>query len=260
MSAPNVSYVPEGLWQPYETAERRAVSAVAVLWYALLAGAAAVLLFLIVPGLDPAITRIFYDGGHHFAGDSSPLFQTARAVFNVSFFLTCVATVAGLVIAGRTGGSWLGFGVRHWLYLALCLIVGPLIVANLGLKDHYGRARPRNVVEFGGVKAFTPAYQPADQCSRNCSFVSGEASSVYIIFFAGVFLLRRHARKMMLLGIVFGSLAGLTRIAQGGHFLSDVVFAGIFMALTAAGLRLLFDAMQADTTRAHDAEFVSPVA
>jgi lipid A 4'-phosphatase len=74
--------------------------------------------------------------------------------------------------------------------------------------------------------------------------VSGEASSVYTVFFAGAFLLRRHSRKMIAGGIVLGSLAGLVRIAQGGHFLSDVIFAGILMALTAASLQLLFDTIQ----------------
>jgi lipid A 4'-phosphatase len=34
-------------------------------------------------------------------------------------------------------------------------------------------------------------------------------------------------------GTVVGAAAGFVRIAQGGHFLSDVVFAGLLMALTA---------------------------
>jgi lipid A 4'-phosphatase len=49
---------------------------------------------------------------------------------------------------------------------------------------------------------------------------------------------------MVVLGMVLGSLAGLVRIAQGGHFLSDVVFAGVFMAMTAALLQLLFETIQ----------------
>jgi hypothetical protein len=31
----------------------------------------------------------------------------------------------------------------------------------------------------------------------------------------------------------------LIRISQGGHFLSDILFAGIFMALTASALHIL---------------------
>jgi lipid A 4'-phosphatase len=42
-------------------------------------------------------------------------------------------------------------------------------------------------------------------------------------------------------GTVCGFAAGLVRIAQGAHFLSDVIFAGIFMAMTAGlAYRALF--------------------
>jgi len=33
-------------------------------------------------------------------------------------------------------------------------------------------------------------------------------------------------------GTVGGLATGLVRMAQGAHFLSDIVFAGVFMALT----------------------------
>jgi lipid A 4'-phosphatase len=61
---------------------------------------------------------------------------------------------------------------------------------------------------------------------------------------------------MIALSVVLGSLAGLTRIAQGGHFLSDVVFAGVFMALTTACLQLLFDTIRATDS----AEIAEPLA
>jgi lipid A 4'-phosphatase len=246
MWAPEVSFGSKGHWEVYEAAERPDVSAFAVMKGALAAGAAALLLFFFVPNIDMAVTHIFYQGGQSFVGNSSPAFLATRASFSLMFYLTCIATLAGLVVAGRpASGICLGLAFNKWLFLALCLILGPLVVSNIGFKDHWGRARPRDVVEFGGAKAFTPVFPPSDQCGRNCSFVSGEASSVYIVFFAAAFLFRRHARRMIALGIVLGSVAGLTRIAQGGHFLSDVVFAGVFMALTAACLQLLFDTIRA---------------
>ena len=123
----------------------------------------------------------------------------------------------------------------------LCFLIGPLIVTNLGLKDHWGRARPRDVIEFGGSKAYTPPFPAANQCEYNCSFVSGEASSVYVVFFAAAFLFGSYARRLVALGVVMGSLTGLVRMAQGGHFLSDVLYAGVVMALTAAVVQLVFD-------------------
>jgi lipid A 4'-phosphatase len=38
---------------------------------------------------------------------------------------------------------------------------------------------------------------------------------------------------------VLGTLMGIIRMGQGGHFLSDVVFAGLFMALVVLLLRRL---------------------
>jgi lipid A 4'-phosphatase len=244
MLAPNVSFGSVGYWEASGSPEPSTISARGMIKGTLYIGAAAVLLFLLVPGLDITVAHHFYEGGRHFIGSSSPVIRFSRGAFNLFFYLTCALTVAGLIISARAAGSWLGFKFNKWLFLALCLIVGPLVVTNIGLKDHWGRARPRNVIEFGGSRTFTSPFRPSNQCVRNCSFVSGEASSVYIVFFAGAFLLRRNSRKMVALGIVFGSLAGLVRMAQGGHFLSDIAFAGVFMALTAATLQLLFDTIQ----------------
>ena len=43
-------------------------------------------------------------------------------------------------------------------------------------------------------------------------------------------------------GTISGLVAGFVRIALGAHFLSDVVFAGLFMALTVLALRRLIGA------------------
>lgn len=221
---------------------------------ALITGAIAFLLFQSLPGLDMAIAKEFYEGNNRFIGITSPMVWAVRDGFSFAFYFVCAATVVGLFVAGRLSGSCLGLTFNKWLFLTLCLVIGPLVVSNIGFKDHWGRARPRDVVEFGGAKAFTPVFPPSDQCGRNCSFVSGEASAIYIVFFAAAFLLRRHARRLILLGIVLGSIAGLARIAQGGHFLSDVIFAGVLMALTAASLQLLFDTIRAaDIAERHEA-------
>ena len=98
-----------------------------------------------------------------------------------------------LFMAGCAAASMLGMAAiywrKHWtaLDLARCwflvavLVVGPGLVANSIFKDNWGRARPREVVELGGTKPFTPPLLPATSCSRNCSFVSGEASSMFVL-------------------------------------------------------------------------------
>ena len=48
-----------------------------------------------------------------------------------------------------------------------------IIVVNALLKNNWGRARPNDILELGGIEKFTPWYQFSESCASNCSFVSG---------------------------------------------------------------------------------------
>jgi len=207
--------------------------------FAGVSGSAAALFFSLFPSADLAVARLFVTTDGSFVG-AAVLVQFGRYVFQAIFIAACLLAVAGLFATWSRPTTWLGQRITGWLFLALCLAVGPGVVANLALKDQWGRARPAQLSEFGGTRAFSPALLPSDQCRRNCSFVSGEASSMFMVFFAAAFMRRRRARRLVLAGIGFGALAGLVRMSQGAHFLSDVVFAGVLMALTAAAISFLF--------------------
>ncbi len=196
------------------------------------------LVFLTKPDLDLIAGSYFYKGNGRFIGQEERWIIFLRGVFIV-FFWACVAlAIAGLVMT-RKGTAWLGFSMPHWLFLAICLGVGPGLVANLMLKDQWGRARPKQVAEFGGSKVFTPPILFSKQCPRNCSFVSGEASSTYLPFYAAAVLVPQNAVALVTVGTIMGLAAGAVRMAQGGHFLSDVIYAGVFMALTVLLVRRL---------------------
>lgn len=222
------------------------VTAIGMLQWALVVGACALVLFVCAPQIDLMFANIFYLGNHQFAGKASELVPIIRWTFIVFFYLVCIVTVIGLVMTARSRKSWLDLNLSKWLFVSLCLLTGPLFVTNIGFKDHWGRARPRDVIEFNGAKAFTAPFPPSHQCNYNCSFVSGEASSIFIVLFAGALLFKPLSRRFVAMGIVLGGLAGLMRMAQGAHFLSDVVFAGILMAITAAALKLLFEALASE--------------
>ena len=197
-------------------------------------------LFTLDPKFDLAVSGLLFDGRRGvFVGDSAPL-EAVRIFFKTIYIATTVVALAGFIAAQFFVRRWLGLDPAKWLFLCLCLLTGPGVVANLALKDQWGRARPKQVVEFGGDKVFTPALTPAKQCDKNCSFVSGEASSIYMVFFAAGCLFPRRGRQLIVTGLATGSIAGLVRMSQGGHFLSDVIFAGIAMALTATALHQLF--------------------
>lgn len=198
----------------------------------LMGGLGAGLLFLAFPVIDLQFGRIFYEPGIGFTGNTHWAVPTLRSYFIV-FYFSCVAlAIVGLV---RTRGArrvWLQLTAMQWLFFAICLGVGPGLVANLLFKDQFGRARPKQITEFGGQKAFTPPLLPARECPSRCSFVSAEASSVFVPFFAAALLFSRWALLLAASGTVAGLVVGLVRISQGAHFLSDVIFAGVFMALT----------------------------
>lgn len=205
------------------------------------AGVFAAIVFYSFPELDIDTSQLFYASGrYNFIGVNALAVDALRLMFFIVFVVICLFVCAGCVIAMFSGRPWLGLPKSKWLLCALCLVTGPGLVSNFGLKNTWGRARPTQIVEFSGTKAYTLPLTPSDQCARNCSFVSGEASNLFMGFFALAFLFLSHARLFLAAGIVMGSLAGLVRMSQGAHFLSDVMFAGVIMAITVALVQLLY--------------------
>lgn len=118
------------------------------------------------------------------------------------------------------------------IFLLFTLGLGPGLIVNTILKDRWGRARPAQIREFGGSRRFTKAFVMSDQCRRNCSFVSGDAAMGYYGL-AFAFVARRRRVIIASAGLLAGTTIGLIRIAQGAHFLSDVMLAGVFIFLIA---------------------------
>lgn len=209
----------------------------------LLTGAAAAAVMLTWPEIDLEVSEALrLCPSASFAAPWCLVDPTLEAVRNGFIVLSVIIGVATVIGGLRTileRRGLVGLAQMRWLYLAAALAVGPGVVANVVLKDNWGRARPRQVVEFGGAQQFTPPLVPANECRRNCAFVSGEASSIYIPFFAAALLLPQVRVALIVAGAGLGTIAGVIRIAQGAHFLSDILFAGVFMALTASMLHIL---------------------
>lgn len=104
-------------------------------------------------------------------------------------------------------------------------LLGPILLVDATLKEHSGRTRPVNTVNFGGSKQFTPAFIPADQCQKNCSFVSGHVATASFIMAFGWLGAPAVRRRWLLASIAFGGAFALVRMVPGGHFLSDTIFA-----------------------------------
>jgi lipid A 4'-phosphatase len=203
-------------------------------WVSIIIGGLAIVLWRLVPDLDLIIARSLYLGGGLFVGNEVFFVTVLRNSLIVAFFATALFTIVTAIHLHRRGGTLFGLDKYRWFFVALCMGLGPGIVTNVIVKDQIGRARPKSVQEFGGDKSFSAPLVPAGQCRWSCSFVSGEASSSFVIFYAGAIAAPAAAPALITIGTVAGLLTGLVRMLQGAHFFSDVVFAGVFMALTVA--------------------------
>ncbi|MCI5150170.1 MAG: phosphatase PAP2 family protein [Candidatus Electrothrix sp. MAN1_4] len=114
------------------------------------------------------------------------------------------------------------------VFILLLLAIGPGLVVNVLLKGELGRPRPRQVVEFGGKYQFTQCWQPG-RGGSNSSFPSGHAAIAFFLM-APWFVLRngkkRYAEAFLMTGLLFGTLVGIARVLQGGHFATDVLWSG----------------------------------
>lgn len=208
------------------------------LWpLALVAGL--IVLFRQVPQIDLWFSGLFFDPEQGFFLKDLWLARLTYAVFrDLPYWL--IPLLLWLSVASWHWGGPAERPVRRSLvFLLLVLLLGPGLLVNEMLKNNSGRARPAQVEQFGGDRQFTPAFVLADQCQRNCAFVSGH-SAMGFFFIALAWALRD--RRWWLIGGLIGTVVGLGRIVQGAHFLSDVLFSLVVVALTALlCARLVFD-------------------
>ena len=116
------------------------------------------------------------------------------------------------------------------------MALGPGLLVD-GMKDISHRPRPVQLREFGGTRDFRPFYQFDGACPRNCSFPSGEAAAAFWML-APASLAPLPLRPAALgAALLFGLATGGLRMAFGGHFLSDVLLAGILTIGVALALR-----------------------
>jgi membrane-associated PAP2 superfamily phosphatase len=147
--------------------------------------------------------------------------------------ITALAAPAGLAILGKLilPHRRMLIASRAALFLLLTLAIGPGILANIILKEHWGRARPIDVTEFGGTDRFTPWWDPRGPCQSNCSFIAGEPSGAFWTLAPAALAAPQWRPLAFGAALVFGAAVGLFRMGAGSHFFSDVVFAGVLMFL-----------------------------
>jgi lipid A 4'-phosphatase len=209
-------YVPRGIW---------------------LAFVATSLIFVVFPQIDLGFSRLFYIQGGGFEVNGV---WYERLVYYTSEVLVTLVTLALIALwaYGRLARSQrlpVRVSGRKLAVLLLVLALGPGLIINWALKEHWGRARPVSLVEFGGAQTFSPAWVISDQHGH--SFCSGHAGATFFLIAVALIVPDRRRRQWVALTAAWGILVGLTRIASGGHFLSDVLVAFFIVLILTLMLR-----------------------
>lgn len=186
------------------------------------------------PALDIGVSRLFFDGtGFRLADQWWVRILQQSVGYAVGLSLSSVVVL--YAFNRKSGRQVWGVAGRTVLYLFLVLVLGAGLTVNVLLKDTFGRARPRNIAEFGGGQQFTGAFVVSGACATNCSFSSGDAAGAFFLLATASALSRRRAVLLAALG--FGALVSFSRIASGAHFLSDVVVSFFVMLILTDALR-----------------------
>ena len=206
------------------------------------------IVFAVWPGLDLSVAHDFYRHGSFFGDDR--FLRFARDVFQVTPFVV-LAAYAALWLAKRLGMrlGWAPSG-RAVIFLIATIAIGPGLIVNLALKDHWGRPRPYQTEGLSGQDPFRPWYETDGACKRNCSFVSGEAATGFWMVAPASVLPPPWRAPAVVAAFAFGAGASLLRLAFGGHYLSDVLLGGLITLIVIEVVRRLLWPRGASTSGA----------
>jgi len=208
----------------------------------LLLVAAASAVFLALPGVDLWFSDLFYRTKGGFWLRRNDALGFFRATNDVLIAILVAGLIASVVVKLARPESPSPVPPNIVVFLLSTLVLGPLLLVNVILKNTWGRPRPVQVDAFGGEAPYVEVWRITDWCAENCSFVSGEASSAIWLVAVAMVLPRSVRGAATAVTIVYALLLSLNRIAFGGHFLSDVLISfGLTLLLVAVVHRTVIE-------------------
>jgi membrane-associated PAP2 superfamily phosphatase len=195
-------------------------------------------IFMIVPVTDLIVSGWFTDDTGKFPLHENWYLLALRDLHRTLPAIIVPELLITVIIQALYKQRWLP-APHKLLYIISVYAVGALVIVH-SLKYLVGRARPNEIMEFGGAMLFSPAWQIANSCQSSCSFPSGEAASAMAMLSVPLILGGVYRVRFLVLTAVLVLVFSLNRIVMGAHFLSDVLLSWMFVALTMAGLWPVF--------------------
>jgi membrane-associated PAP2 superfamily phosphatase len=199
--------------------------------------------FTLRPETDIQFSALFFDG-EAFSWERSAHLQLLRDMNQWLGGLLLALSLALICLPALR--SRMGITSRNALVPLVTYVIGVGGIVNLILKETFGRARPRDILEFGGDHQFTSAWEFSNACASNCSFTSGEAAGAAALFSAMFILPVSSTSSRVATGLVIALIAGalsLNRIAFGAHFLSDVLLSIFIVFAISLAAKVILDRM-----------------
>ena len=200
----------------------------------LLLVAVASAVFLLFPGIDLWFSDLFYRSRGGFWLRRNAILVFLRGTNDVLIAAVVVGLIASIVVKLARPEKPSPVPPSSTVFLLSTLILGPLLLVNVILKNTWGRPRPVAVDAYGGDAPYVEVWRITGWCDDNCSFVSGEASSGIWFVAVAMALPKAIRTPAIVVAVLYALLLSLNRIAFGGHFLSDVVISfGLTLLLIA---------------------------
>lgn len=194
-------------------------------------GCAIGILFGFYPRLDLLLAELFHAPEESFPLNANAALSMVRHGSMVVVALLAAPAVLSLLLKLICPRKPMWVRGRATVFLVSSLLLGPLLTANLLLKEYWGRPRPRDVITFGGTEPFRPWWDPRGSCASNCSFIAGEVSGATWTAAPAALTPPHWRAAAYAASLTFIATVGLLRMAFGGHFFTDVVFAGVLTFL-----------------------------
>lgn len=196
-------------------------------WIALFLCALFSILFFFFPQIDIKVSAIFFSHNNFLKPE---WMEIARRILMLTIYIL-IGVLSLIILWSLLRKKYRLF--RPALYLLLCFALGPGLLVNAILKDHWGRPRPIHISQFGGNNTYQKPWVISSECKTNCSFPAGEPAAAFTFFAFLIFFRKKFWHGFMFFLFALNWLLfSYIRIAEGGHFLSDVLIGATLIYMT----------------------------